>query len=1325
MSLIRSVLGWIRDDSSLPNTVKEANAADYAKFPIHLREENLMVYGPQKGLYEIAVLKPPNSSSSIQVFSILRTHNLKEAEEEFYSLHDKLPLLLNCSKDIWNAGMLQKVLDVLRDHPNWTVAHALAGKNSPLINHVNDEGNTPLHLACLADKPDCVQALICAGANMNAMGCGPLPINSALEGSNGNSAKEILTTYPNQLHANDMKYGGTPLHWAKSRKMVEALVNLGCCIDATNFQGDTALHVMVQRARVECVMTLLSLGANVNAKDQFGNTPLHVACANPNIPIIQALVVFGSDLKAVNEAGQLPRHLLATGGTVNQERKKALYVLHAVGAPRCPPIQTECTDSCSAAGQYNGDWKFPGMSLSPVEDPSQGQPDQKDQAGSDHALCERQRDAFDKALDGIFLERRKEKNASEKNGKPVRVLCLDGGGIKGLMLCQVLIFIEEMLGRPIATAFDWIAGTSTGGILALMIASAIITLGKSVREAQRLYLNLKDKVFVGKIRPYPTENLERFLRDEFGESTVMTDLKNHKVVLTAAMSDRLPSDLYLFRNYPPPQEILGIPEVGPFKPFPKPEEQSVWKAARATGAAPTYFRASERFMDGGIISNNPTLDLLTEMNEWNAVMEAVKRKEDIVTPTVVVSLGTGRMFPSEVSVDKKLVVLSQPLDIHWPDSPLGAARAGLGLIQFLKFLADQLTNADNRVVDRARAWCSTMGVPYFRLNPPLYTWINLDETQDEVLANSMWETMCYIHKNHKLVEELVPYLKLPRITMQDEKPLLTFARSSQVIGVSQDAEMENIIVTTLGNHVALYNAETASLVETWQPSLSRSSGRSAYELPVIYALDIESYVAFSAPNTLWVWDKESKMRRMRSHRVTGEIHRTFVAGGRGWVIYTNGSVETIAVSLSSHPERKVSQVLPSKSMIQEFHLRILPDGAAFLDITFSPRTNPELLEWRGVKLNLSSYNKEEEFHKLVRAKNKEKPMAHIFLEIIPQVTSLISIFSDGTVKKESWNRPAVEWSGLLKAAFRLSSPVALAALGHLVGHMAIFGEDTDGEGASLQVWDVRNGVCILKHQVKMYASPPRLWSIGPHLLFPVAQSMVRVSVAHLTPESLADALILSNSGKRSSSPRGKKRSLIITWDAENCEERMDQDEDDNEQNLSLDVCVSKRDSKGLKEILMKTPEISEVELVAIVQLCLRNCGPSDQDSNWQDLLNVATRTPFDVPKLTRALQRLTDQEAAILCAFLADNFCVEGVHYIEWCKCLLDAQVCSLLSSPQNTIDVLKKLRTHLFEMEQQLEALGELGQTVLKVKQVPESNPQEDEVLENPEYTVEQIPLL
>lgn len=46
---------------------------------------------------------------------------------------------------------------------------------------------------------------------------------------------------------------------------------------------------------------------------------------------------------------------------------------------------------------------------------------------------------------------------------------MDGGGIKGLVMTQMLFVLEEMLGKPIQECFDWISGTSTGGFLALMV----------------------------------------------------------------------------------------------------------------------------------------------------------------------------------------------------------------------------------------------------------------------------------------------------------------------------------------------------------------------------------------------------------------------------------------------------------------------------------------------------------------------------------------------------------------------------------------------------------------------------------------------------------------------------------------------------------------------------------------------------------------------------------------------------------------------------------------------------------------------------------------
>lgn len=53
------------------------------------------------------------------------------------------------------------------------------------------------------------------------------------------------------------------------------------------------------------------------------------------------------------------------------------------------------------------------------------------------------------------------------------VLCMDGGGIRGLVLTELLFALEETTGHPIADLFDWVSGTSTGSYLALALAAGI------------------------------------------------------------------------------------------------------------------------------------------------------------------------------------------------------------------------------------------------------------------------------------------------------------------------------------------------------------------------------------------------------------------------------------------------------------------------------------------------------------------------------------------------------------------------------------------------------------------------------------------------------------------------------------------------------------------------------------------------------------------------------------------------------------------------------------------------------------------------------------
>lgn len=149
-----------------------------------------------------------------------------------------------------------------------------------------------------------------------------------------------------------MKHGGTPLHWSSSREVLLELVDRGCDVNAVNFEGKTALHVMVERNRLECVVALLSHETDIDVRDRDGNTPLHLAIAKKLVPMVQCLVVFGCDFDMPNAEGHTPRHLVgkdASGGPEDM----ILYILHSVGAERCAPNST-CPLGCNHLGTYNG-----------------------------------------------------------------------------------------------------------------------------------------------------------------------------------------------------------------------------------------------------------------------------------------------------------------------------------------------------------------------------------------------------------------------------------------------------------------------------------------------------------------------------------------------------------------------------------------------------------------------------------------------------------------------------------------------------------------------------------------------------------------------------------------------------------------------------------------------------------------------------------------------------------------------------------------------------------------------------------------------------------
>lgn len=251
---------------------------------------------------------------------------------------------------------------------------------------------------------------------------------------------------------------------------------------------------------------------------------------------------------------------------------------------------------------------------------------------------------------------------SPPSGLPVRVLAIDGGGIRGIIPSHVVVALEDLTGQPAASLFDVIVGTSIGGIGALALATpdhggnvaysardvldffcdraaqifpkTALSWPRSLRELEKLIRQptptqalLGSNREIGNAR-YSADGLRAALEELFGETTLRQALTD--VVIPA----------YDVRAQHP--VFYRSAEVGAGTQT----DLAMWKIGMATAAAPTYFPPVEGedesgepqvLVDGGVFANSPaTVGLL----------EGVLRARALggtALDVLIVSLGTGRV----------------------------------------------------------------------------------------------------------------------------------------------------------------------------------------------------------------------------------------------------------------------------------------------------------------------------------------------------------------------------------------------------------------------------------------------------------------------------------------------------------------------------------------------------------------------------------------------------------------------------------------------------------------------------------------------------------
>ncbi len=233
---------------------------------------------------------------------------------------------------------------------------------------------------------------------------------------------------------------------------------------------------------------------------------------------------------------------------------------------------------------------------------------------------------------------------------PKRLLALDGGGIRGLITLGYLGRIEEMLRRRygksdlvLADYFDLIGGTSTGAIIATLLALGFPTgeilelyrsVGHDAFQPQKYWLGPVGRLLKARFQAAPLENL---LKKFLGDRTLSSPDLRVGLMIVAKRADT--GSVW---------SLVNIPEQ---RFYAMNKDLRLWEVVRSSTAAPTYFNPQQIadvgegekavFVDGGVsMHNNPALQLL-----FVATLEGFGLRWPLGENNLLLcSVGTGSFF---------------------------------------------------------------------------------------------------------------------------------------------------------------------------------------------------------------------------------------------------------------------------------------------------------------------------------------------------------------------------------------------------------------------------------------------------------------------------------------------------------------------------------------------------------------------------------------------------------------------------------------------------------------------------------------------------------
>ncbi|MBS1756583.1 MAG: patatin-like phospholipase family protein [Bacteroidetes bacterium] len=362
------------------------------------------------------------------------------------------------------------------------------------------------------------------------------------------------------------------------------------------------------------------------------------------------------------------------------------------------------------------------------------------------------------------------------------ILCLDGGGMRGILTIQLLKKLEAIAGIPCYQLFDMIAGTSTGGIIA-----GLITTGHSAIDIETMYINLVKEVFDEKflgnrfINPpaFTKEKYRELLKGVVNDITLQKACAIHDLDLMITAQDIAAAEETFFSCFKQDDGSY----YGTYK------DVLLRAVMEATMSAPTYFYPLERFVDGGTTTyNNPALAAFMEAVSYSRADKNATLSEYQISKITLFSFGTG--------ISRQFIKPTQTLNPH-----------GIDLVFWLNWLMTETgQDASAMQVNAFRSPMISKTIDFRRfqisLDPTAIKKIPNTDTLNEKKYHSKWL--------HDLTEDILGNIDMADTSKFDLMQVIGIQMAEYIVQSGNnfqkdltDSRFNDLLVTTSGDIVRI------------------------------------------------------------------------------------------------------------------------------------------------------------------------------------------------------------------------------------------------------------------------------------------------------------------------------------------------------------------------------------------------------------------------------------------------------------------------------------------------------------------------------------------